>query len=113
MRELGLHSRDHRIGKFRRSGRSAHIPRQMPALGVYPLHATLQFRRGIPFADVRQHQRGRLHQRRGISHAFSGDIGRGPVDGFEDGVTVADVCAGHDAQSAHQAGRQIGRSPGA
>ena len=78
------------------------------AFGVDRVDGAFEARGGLALAEVRQHQHGRLHQRGGIGQALAGDIGRGAVDGFEDGVVVADVGARHDPQPAHQAGGQVG-----
>ena len=43
----------------------------------------------------------------GLARPLPGDIGRGAVDGFEDGVVVADIGARHDAQPAHQPGGEV------
>ena len=56
---------------------------------------------------MREHQDGGKHHRSGIGDAFAGDVGRGAVDGFENGVRVAHVGAGDDAESADQTRREV------
>src|SRR5580704_8517756 len=62
---------------------------------------------GGAFADVVEHEDGAHEESGGIGDAFSGDVGGGAVNGFEDGAFVADVSAGYDAEAADQAGGEI------
>ena len=52
---------------------------------------------GLHLADMLQHQYTGQDDRQRISDAFSRNIRRAAVDRFEDGVFVADICAGHKA----------------
>jgi len=77
---------------------------------------------GAPFANVVEHRhRGENHRPR-IGDFFALDVGRAAVDGFKQRVGIAEISAGHHAQTADQSRRQVGdldgdwrrdRSPGA
>src|SRR5882672_5869993 len=70
---------------------AAQIARQMFAFGVNALDSFLQTARGVTLAKMREHQDGGLHERGGVGLALAGDVRRGAVDGFEDGVVFAQV----------------------
>ena len=80
----------------------------MLSRGVDPANGAFEAPGSFALVQVSQHQHGRLHERGGIRQALAGDIGRGAVHGFEDGVVIADVCARHNPQSAHQPRRKVG-----
>ncbi len=89
---------------------SAHIRRQMLLLRIDALDGAPQPGGRGQFAQMNQHQHARQDQRGRVRDAFSGDVGSAAVDGFEHRDVIAHVGAGHHAQPAHQARRQIGNN---
>src|SRR5262249_37329382 len=95
------------LGEVNRSLVSAQIARQRLTLGqnffergLYPF--------GDPaFAQVLQHQHRTLEQCSRICDSASGDAGSSPVNRFEDGDLFANVCAGRNAQPAHESSSKI------
>src|SRR5262249_32845983 len=59
------------------------------------------------FAQVLQHQHRTLEQCSRICDSASGDAGSSPVNRFEDGDLFANVCAGRNAQPAHESSSKI------
>src|SRR5579864_2249599 len=55
-----------------------------------------------------QHQQGGSQQGSGIREIFPGDVRCGAVHGFENGASVVEIRAGHQAETAHKCGAQVG-----
>ena len=64
--------------------------------------------RGLFPAEKFEHHDAGEHDRSGIDDVLVGILGRGAVRGFEDGVAIADVGSGRDAESAHLRGASVG-----
>jgi len=59
---------------------------------------------------VSQHHHGRQKQGGGVGKLLASDIGRGSVDGLEDGALVSDVARGSETKTTDQTSTHIGQN---
>src|SRR5260370_14472262 len=98
---------NHSVRKFLGTRFASDVARRMFCLEVDAFKSTLDSLSRSPFAKVAEHQNAAHQQSRWISESLASDIGRGTMNGLEHGAFVPDAGAGHHAQAANKAGRQV------
>jgi hypothetical protein len=106
-RTLRFHRLNNPVGEFRGAGGAAYVPREFAAVAVDLVNRVADLHRSLIFTKVTQHEQGRSQHGSGIGDIFPGDVGRGAVDGFEDGALVAEIRAGDETEAADQSRAQI------
>src|SRR6185503_18104781 len=96
-----------RTGELRRAGGAAEIARADLVVAQHEAERPRDAVGDRVLAEVAQHQQRREQERRGVRHAFAGDVGRAAMDGFEDADVRAQVGPGYYAEPAHEAGAQV------
>src|SRR5438445_1859205 len=95
-----LQSGDDGVGEFGGRGGAADIGSEALPFAVNTFQRFLDAQSGGAFAEMLEHQGGAHEERGGIGQAVSGDVRRGPVDGFKHGDFIADVRAGNHDEAA-------------
>ena len=73
---------------------------------VFSIDDSISFAASFQPRNSKQHDAGE-DDRSGIDDVLVGILGRGAVGGFEDGVSIADVGAGRDAEAADLRGAGV------
>src|SRR5690349_9467166 len=98
---------DDGVGELRRGRGPAEIARDGLSLADHTLHRVANAARARVIAEMLEHEARRVHERAGVRDALSRDVGRGTVNGLEDGGVRSEVRARCESESADQTRDQV------